>query len=229
MLCLQEIKTLDEAYPAEEVRGEGYDSAVFGQRAYNGVALVSPHPVTGVRRGTGDDDPQARLIGGTVKGVTVYSAYFPNGRTVGSESYAYKLVWMGRLLELLETRHDPSDPLVLAGDFNVAPDDRDAENPERWSESVLCHADARRALERIRAWGLVDVVRKHNPLGGVYSWWDYRRLAFPRNDGLRIDHVFATVPVAEASTAAWVDRNQRKGRKTDIPSDHAPVVADFRL
>lgn len=137
VLCLQEIKTLDEAYPADRVRGQGYDSAVFGQKAYNGVALVSPHPVLGVRRGMEDDDPQARLIGGTVKGVAVYSAYFPNGRTVGSESYAYKLAWMGRLLEVLETRHDPGDPLVLAGDFNVAPDDRDAENPQRWAASVL--------------------------------------------------------------------------------------------
>ena len=229
VLCLQEIKTPDETYPADEVRQLGYDSAVFGQRAYNGVALVSPHTVAQVRRGTGDGDPQARLIGGTVKGVTVYCAYFPNGRTVGSESYAYKLAWMGRLLELLETRHNPGEPVVLAGDFNVAPDDRDAENPERWAESVLCHADARLALERIRDWGLVDVVRKHNPHGGVYSWWDYRRLAFARNDGLRIDHIFATMPVAHASTAAWVDRDQRKGRKTDIPSDHAPVVADFDL
>ena len=227
VLCLQEIKTPDDAYPGDEVRREGYDSAVFGQKAYNGVALVSPHPILGVRKGMGDDDPQARLIGGTVKGVAVYSAYFPNGRTVGSESYAYKLAWMGHLLEMLETYHDPCDPLVLAGDFNVAPDDRDAENPRRWAASVLCHADSRQALERIRAWGFVDVVRKHNPQGGLYSWWDYRRLAFPRNDGLRIDHVFATMPMAETSTAAWVDRDQRKGRKTDIPSDHAPVVVDF--
>ena len=228
-LCLQETKTLEETYPADAVRDEGYDSAVFGQRTYNGVALLSPHPVTEVTRGTGDGDPQARLIGGTVRGVTVYSAYFPNGRTVGSESYDYKLAWMGRLLELLETRHDPRDALVLTGDFNVAPDDQDAANPEKWAASVLCHADARAALERIRNWGLVDVVRKHNPQGGVYSWWDYRRLAFPRNDGLRIDHIFATLPVAEASTAAWVDRDQRKGPKHDTPSDHAPVVADFDL
>ena len=226
-LCLQELKTTDDAYPVEAVRDVGFASAVYGQRAYNGVALISPHSITDVRRGTGDDDPQARLIGGTVNGVTVYSAYFPNGRSVGSESYGYKLAWMGRVLELLETRHDPGDPVVLAGDFNVAPDDQDAANPEQWAASVLCHADGRQALERIREWGLVDVVRKHNPQGHLYSWWDYRRLAFPRNDGLRIDHVFATLPVAEASTGAWVDRNQRKGRKTDIPSDHAPVVADF--
>ena len=243
-LCLQELKTTDEAYPSEAVRAAGYDSAVLGQRTYNGVALVSRHPISDVARGFGDPatglgapaagfaddlDSQARLIRGTVRGVTVYSAYFPNGRTVGSESYRYKLAWMGRLLEALEARHDPGDPVVLAGDFNVAPDDQDAENPEQWASSVLCDPATREALERIREWGFVDVVRKHNPQGNLYSWWDYRRLAFPKNDGLRIDHVFATLPVAEASTAAWVDRNQRKGKKTDKPSDHAPVVAEFDL
>ena len=228
-LCLQELKTTDDHYPADAVRGEGYDSAVFGQKAFNGVALVSPHPIGNVRMGLEDDDPQARLIAGVVRGVTVYSAYFPNGRTVGSEAYAYKLSWMARLLELLESRHDPGDPVVLTGGFNVAPDDLDAADPVKWAPSVLCHPSVREALERIRAWGFVDVVRKHNPEGHLYSWWDYRRLAFPRNYGLRIDHIFATPPVAESSTGAWVDRNQWKGRKTDIPSDHAPVVADFDL
>ncbi len=228
-LCLQELKTTDEAYPAEAVRGEGYDSVVYGQKAFNGVALISPDPISAVRRGLGDDDPQARLIAGDVRGVTVYSAYFPNGRTVGSEAWEYKLAWMGRLLDLLESRHDPGDPVVLTGDFNVAPDDLDAADPEKWAPSVLCHPAAREALDRIREWGFVDVVRKHNPEGRLYSWWDYRRLAFPRNDGLRIDHVFATSPVAGSSTGAWIDRDQRKGRKTDVPSDHAPVVADFSL
>lgn len=257
-LCLQELKTTDEAYPSDAVRAAGYDSAVLGQRTYNGVALVSRHPISDVARGFGDAaaglgdaaagvgdaaagasdaaagvaddlDSQARLIRGTVRGVTVYSAYFPNGRTVGSDPYRYKLAWMGRLLEALQTRHDPGDPVVLAGDFNVAPTDQDAENPEQWAASVLCDPATREALERIREWGFVDVVQKHNPQGKLYSWWDYRRLAFPKNDGLRIDHVFATLPVAEASTAAWVDRNQRKGKKTDKPSDHAPVVAEFDL
>lgn len=227
VLCLQELKTPDEAYPAEAVRGEGYRSAVFGQKAFNGVALLSPHPITHVRRGLEDDDPQARLIGGVVKGVTVYSAYFPNGRSVGSEAYDYKLAWMARLLEMLADRHRPGDPVVLTGDFNVAPDDLDANDPGKWEPSVLCHQEAREALERIRRWGFVDVVRKHNPDGGLYSWWDYRRLAFPRNDGLRIDHIFATMTVADRSAGAWVDRNQRKGGKANVPSDHAPVVADF--
>ena len=229
VLCLQELKTTDEHYPADAVRAEGYESAVFGQKAFNGVALVSPHPIREVRKGLENDDPQARLIGGVVGAITVYSAYFPNGRKVGTEAWDYKLAWIGRLLELLEERHDPGDPVVLTGDFNVAPDDLDAEDPEKWAPSVLCHPDVRRALEGLRDWGFVDVVRKHNPEGRLYSWWDYRQLAFPRNDGLRIDHIFATMPVAEVSTGAWIDRNQRKGRKTDIPSDHAPVVADFAL
>ena len=245
VLCLQELKTTAGAYPADGIRGEGYESAVLGQRTYNGVALISRHPISDVTRGfreateaataadsdatAGGIDAQARLIGGVVRGVTVYSAYFPNGRTVGSESYDYKLAWMGRLLALLEARHEPGDPVVLTGDFNVAPDDLDAEHPDRWASSVLCDSAVRETLERIREWGFVDVVRKHNPDGKLYSWWDYRRLAFPKNDGLRIDHVFATVPVAEASTTAWVDRNQRKGGRADKPSDHAPVVADFDL
>ena len=229
VLCLQELKTTDEHYPVDAVRAEGYESAVFGQKAFNGVALVSPQPIQDVRKGLENDDPQARLIGGVVGGITVYSAYFPNGRKVGTEAWDYKLAWIDRLIELVEERHDPGDPVVLTGDFNVAPDDLDAEDPEKWAPSVLCHPAVRRALEGLRDWGFVDVVRKHNPEGRLYSWWDYRRLAFPRNDGLRIDHIFATMPVAEVSTGAWIDRNQRKGRKTDIPSDHAPVVADFAL
>lgn len=230
-LCLQELKTTDEAYPRDAVREAGCESAVFGQKAYNGVALISPHPISNVVRGFAPNavEAEARLIRATIRGVTVFSAYFPNGRSVDAPSYAGKLEWMGRLLALLESRFDPRDPLVLAGDFNVAPDDFDAQDPERWAGSVLCHADARQALERIREWGFVDVVRKHNPGGGLYSWWDYRRLAFPRNDGLRIDHVFATKSLAEASASAWVDRDQRKGAKTDKPSDHAPVVAEFSV
>ena len=226
---IPESVPLDAESVSSDPEHPEYHSAVYGQKAFNGVALISPHPIAEVRRGLDDDDPQARLIAGSVRGVTVYSAYFPNGRTVGSEAHEYKLAWMGRLLDLLDERHDPGDPVVLTGDFNVAPDDLDAENPGQWAASVLCHPSVREALERIRAWGFVDVFRKHNPEGRVYSWWDYRRLAFPRNDGLRIDHVFATAPVAETSTAAWVDRDQRKGKKTDIPSDHAPVVADFEL
>ena len=152
------------------------------------------------------------------------SAYFPNGRAVGTEHFVYKLDWMRRLAEHLRSQIQHTTPIVLAGDFNVAPDDLDVANPDKWGASVLCHESAREALDKVRAVGLVDVLRQHHPEGGVYSWWDYQLLGFPKNDGLRIDHVFATRELAARSMTAWVDREERKGHK---PSDHAPVFATF--
>jgi exodeoxyribonuclease-3 len=225
VLCLQELKVTGDDFPADAIRTAGYRSAVFGQKTYNGVAILSRTEPQEIERGMGGaDDPQARLIAATVNGIRVISAYFPNGQAVGTEKYDYKLAWMGRLRTYLETRLSPVEPVVLCGDFNVARDDADVARPETWAGSVLCHDAAREALERIRTWGFVDVFRRHHPDGGVYSWWDYRMLAFPKNNGLRIDHVFATEGLAERSTAAAVDREERKGKK---PSDHAPVIAVF--
>jgi len=226
VLCLQELKVTDGDFPFEPIDAMGYHSHVHGQKTYNGVAILTRHEATKVFRGMGDDvdDPQARLIRAEVEGISFWNGYFPNGKAVGTEKYDYKLGWMGRLLACLEHTASPSDAIVLCGDFNVAPDDRDAANPEKWRDSVLCHADARAALERIRDWGLVDVFRMHHPDGGVYSWWDYRMLAFPKGDGVRIDHIFATDPVAGRCRAARVDRDERKGKK---PSDHAPVIAEL--
>lgn len=226
VLCLQELKVEDEAFPADAVRDAGYHAAVFGQKTYNGVAILSRTPPTEVERGLGDDvnDPQARLVAATVEGVRVLSAYFPNGSTVESDKYAYKLSWMARLGAHLRRRYQPDQPLALCGDFNVAPHDDDVKNPDAWRGSVLCHPEARAALESVRAFGLVDVFRKHHPAGGVYSWWDYRMLGFPKNDGLRIDHVFCTEALAARSAAATVDRDERKGK---LPSDHAPVLITF--
>lgn len=226
VLCLQETKCLDEAFPYESIAAAGYHAVVSGQKSYNGVAILSPAEPADVRIGMDDgaDDPQARLISATVGSVRVLSAYFPNGREVGTEHYAYKLDWMARLVEHLAGEFSPSQPLVLCGDFNVVLDDLDAANPRQWDHTVLCHRDARDALARIRRWGLVDVFRKHNPGGGLYSWWDYRGLSFPKNNGLRLDHVYATAPLAETSTSAAIDRGERKGTK---PSDHAPLVAEF--
>lgn len=226
VLCLQELKVTDEAFPYEAVRKAGYHAAVYGQKTYNGVAILSRTEPVGVLRGMDDDarDPQARLISAEIDGIRVLSAYVPNGQSVGSQKYLYKLGWMRRLGEHLEQQFDPSGPLVLCGDLNVAPDDRDVAHPAQWAGTVLCHQDARNALEEIRAWGLVDVFRQHHPQGGVYSWWDYRMRAFARDDGLRIDHVFATQPMATRCTGAEIDRDQRGGER---PSDHAPVIAVF--
>ena len=226
VLCLQELKGMEDAFPFDAIAEAGYHAAVLGQKTYNGVAILSRNESADVRRGMGDDadDPQARLISAEVAGVRVFSAYVPNGREVGSESWDYKLRWLDRLAAHIEREFSASQPIALCGDFNVAVDDADVARPDEWEGSVLCHPDARDALSRIRQWGFVDVFRKHNPAGGIYSWWDYRRLAFPKNHGLRIDHIYATTPLADRSAGAFVDRDERKGQK---PSDHAPVIAEF--
>ncbi len=228
-LCLQELKVSDEAFPHEAITEAGYHAAVFGQKTYNGVAVLSRVAPQAVERGFTGGGEEARLISARLPEARILSAYVPNGRAVGSDAYASKLAWLGRLLEYLQSTARPNEPVILAGDFNVAPRDVDAENPERWADSVLCHHDARAALQRIRDWGFIDVVEAHHPEGGTYSWWDYQRLAFPMNDGLRIDHIYATVPLAQVCAGAWIDRDERKGKKTDVPSDHAPVVAEFRI
>ncbi len=226
VVCLQELKVTEDDFPFITVESAGYRAQVYGQKTYNGVAILSRDEASNVVRGMGDDvdDPQARLIRVETMGVRVVNGYFPNGRAVGTEHYEYKLTWMKRLRDMLAQDASPNDDLVLCGDFNVAPDDSDAANPEKWSESVLCDAEARAALEDLGDWGLEDVFRKHHPEGGVYSWWDYRMLGFPKGDGLRIDHIFATPSMARRCTGARVDRDERKGKK---PSDHAPVIAEF--
>jgi exodeoxyribonuclease-3 len=228
VVCLQELKVTDEAFPSKSIEKAGFHAAVFGQKTYNGVAILARSEPANVERGLGDDeeDPQARLIAADIARVRIISAYIPNGQTVGSEKYDYKLAWMGRLRRYLEDRHDPSQPLALCGDFNVASDDHDVANPERWAGSVLCDQATREAFDQVRQWGLTDVFRQHHPEGGIYSWWDYRMLAFPKNDGLRIDHILATEPLAKRCTSAEIDRDERKGKK---PSDHAPVVATFEV
>lgn len=226
VVCLQELKVEDEKFPQLEYEALGYRCLLHGQRTYNGVAILSRTEGTDVVRGMddGEDDPQARLIAATVDGVRVISAYFPNGSTLTSPKYQYKLGWMRRLRAWLDRHHRPDERLLLCGDFNVARDDADVAFPEKWRESVLFHDSAREALGEIEAFGLVDVFRKHHPNGGIYSWWDYRRLSFPKGNGLRIDHVFATPAMAERSTGASIDRDERKG---ESPSDHAPVIATF--
>lgn len=226
VLCLQELKATEDVFPLEAIQSAGYRAAVYGQKTYNGVAILSKTEPQDVRIGFDDDvdDPQARLISADLAGIRVLSAYVPNGSTVGSDKYAYKLAWMQRLRDLLARQFDPSQPLVLCGDFNVARDDLDVANPEVWADSVLCVDEVRARLDSWLQWGLIDNFREQHPEGSVYSWWDYRRIAFPKNDGLRIDYVLATRPLADTRAATSVDREERKGQK---PSDHAPVVSEF--
>ncbi len=226
VLCLQEIKLVDDAFPFDAIRDAGYHAAVFGQKTYNGVAILTRREASDVERGfcDGVDDSHARFLSLRVHGVRVLDCYVPNGQTVGSDKWGYKLAWLERLGRYLDQRCDKSEPLVLCGDMNVAPEARDVHDPALWESTVLYHLEARAALARVAEWGLVDVFRRHRAEAGLYSWWDYRMLAFPKNHGLRIDHVFATESLAARSSAALIDRNERKGKQA---SDHAPVIVTF--
>jgi len=225
VVCLQELKVPDHEFPMMEVQAAGYQAAVYGQKTYNGVAILAKQPPEDVRIGFGGGaDPDARLIAARVNGIRVISAYVPNGQVVGSEKWAYKLDWYDRLRAHLEQTYSPDEPLVLCGDFNVAPEDRDVARVEEWANTVLAHEDGRAKLRALTAWGLVDTIRLHHNDQGPYSWWDYRMLGFAKGNGLRIDHILATRPLAARCTEAYVVRDERKGK---LPSDHAPVVAVF--
>ena len=227
VLCLQELKVQDTDFPFEALRAAGYEVAAHGQKTYNGVAILARTTPTDVERGFGDggDDSQSRLIAARVGGIRVVSVYVPNGQEVGSEKWTYKLEWLRRLRVWLDRRCRPDEPIVLCGDFNVAPEAKDVHDPAAWEPTVLFHPEARAALESVRSWGFTDTLRLHHQEDGLYSWWDYRMLAFPKNNGLRIDFVLASAPLAQRCSAASIDRDERKGT---LPSDHAPVIAEFR-
>ena len=225
-VCLQELKVTNEAFPFEALRAAGFHAAVHGQKTYNGVAILSRLEPEKVERGFGDDgdDVQSRLITARIAGVHVVCVYVPNGAEVGCEKWAYKLEWLKRLRGWLDRRFEKTDLVALCGDINVAPEARDVHDPEAWEASVLCHPDARRAFVEVRAWGLQDSFRLHHEDPGFYSWWDYRMLGFPKNRGLRIDHIDLSEPLAGRCTGTSIDRNERKGKQ---PSDHAPVVVEL--
>jgi exodeoxyribonuclease-3 len=229
VVCLQELKAPELPGPVlADLERLGYHAAVYGQKTYNGVAILSKMEPTDVVKGFegdgGEVDSHARLISAMVAGVRVYSAYFPNGGEVGSDKFVYKLAWMQRLRALLDARHEPTEPIIVAGDMNVAPYDSDVAFPERWAGTTHCVPEARAGLRAVEGFGLVDVLHEKHPEGRIYSWWDYRQLAFPKGDGLRIDIIYATKELARTCTDASIDRDERKGQQ---PSDHAPVIADF--
>jgi exodeoxyribonuclease-3 len=228
VICLQETKCTDEQFPELDLRAAGYHSAFHGQKSYNGVAILSRNPLTDVRASLCDEeeDPQARVIAATVNETRIYSVYAPNGQAVGSPPYDYKLKWYGRLGKCLRETEGSVHRLAVCGDFNVAPRDEDIYDPELWRGAIMCSAGERAAFENLCATGLRDTLRIHHPESGLFSWWDYRMLAFPKNRGLRIDAILASKPLAERCTAAGIEREMRKGKE---PSDHAPVWAEFDL
>ncbi|MBW2277564.1 MAG: exodeoxyribonuclease III, partial [Deltaproteobacteria bacterium] len=223
-----ELKGEKSVIPVEAFEAIGYRAAINGQKTYNGVAILSRKEITDVERGMDDgvDDPQARLIAGTIAGGRLVSVYVPNGQTVGSEKYAYKTAWLERFAAWLEPRLRDGRPTVVCGDFNIARDERDVDDPKEWEGTVLYNDEIRAALGRLLDLGLIDAFRLHNEEGGLFSWWDYRQNSFRRNRGLRIDYVLVTEDLAHLCTDCVIDREERAGEK---PSDHAPVIAEFDL
>jgi exodeoxyribonuclease-3 len=228
VVCLQETKVEDAQFPIEAIEKLGYQTAMFGQKSYNGVAILSTAPLTDVTRGFGDDvpDDEARVIAATTHGVRVVDLYVPNGQDLTSDRYPYKLAWFGRLRAYLAKTSAPDRPLVVCGDMNVTADDNDVWSPDAWRDQIHCSPAERAALANVREWGLDDVFRVLRPDGGVWSWWDYRGVSFFKDQGLRIDHILTSKPMTARCTACVIDRNARKGQDA---SDHAPVMATFGL
>ena len=226
VVCLQETKLEDHNFPRQEIEAAGYQVAFSGQKTYNGVALLSRSAPEDVVCGNPHfADPQKRLIAATVDGIRVVCAYIPNGQAVGSDKYAYKLEWLKALETWLGEQLASHPHVVLAGDFNIAPDDRDVHNPAAWEGQILCSLPEREAFGRLLTLGMKDSFRLFEQPEKSFSWWDYRMLGFQKNQGLRIDHILLSEALAVRCIAAGIDREMRKRER---PSDHAPVTADLK-
>jgi exodeoxyribonuclease-3 len=226
VLCLQETKVVNEDFPVEPFQALGYQCYVHGQKSYNGVAILARTAAADLVKGLPEDGPDApsRLVAGSFEGVRIINVYAPNGGEVNSDKYAYKLDWYRRFRTFLDSL-SPKDEVLLCGDFNVAPEDRDVWDPEKWRGQILFSEPEKSALINLIDWGLTDALRIYHQEAGLYTWWDYRGGAFHRGWGVRIDHIFLSPPLAERCSAVEIDREERKGPK---PSDHAPVIASFR-
>jgi exodeoxyribonuclease III len=226
IVCLQETKCTDDQFPVLALESVGYHSAYHGEKSYNGVAILAKAELRDVCPSLCDEtiDPQARFIAVTVSNIRVFSIYAPNGQAVGSPAYEYKLNWYARLRDCLAKEN--SEEMVVCGDFNVAPENIDVYDPELWRGAIMCSNGERKAFRQVCEIGLRDTLRLHHKQGGLFSWWDYRMLSFPKNRGLRIDAVLASKALATKCIDAGIDRDMRKGKE---PSDHAPVWTEFNL
>ena len=225
VLALQETKLTDDRFPAQELLDEGYHSVFSGQKTYNGVAILSREqaldPVTDI---PGLDDPQRRILAVTVGDVRIVNLYVVNGSEVGSEKFEYKLHWLEQVTAWLAREVNEFENVVVLGDFNIVPDDRDVHDPEGWREKILCSTPEREALGKILDLGFQDTFRLFEQAERTWSWWDYRMNAFRRKMGLRIDLVLVSKAMAGRCTASYVDIEPRRQER---PSDHAPAIAEF--
>ena len=229
ILCVQETKVQDPDFPQKAIQEIGYHSSFLGQKSYNGVAILSIEPPTAVAPGfeDGEYDEEARLLTAMFGDLKVVNTYIPQGQAPDSEKFQYKLEWFKRLRAFFEKNCDPQEPVIWAGDFNVAPTPIDVYDPEQLAGNIGYHPDEHAALQTLMEWGFVDVYRQHKPDEQVYTFWDYRiPNAVKRGLGWRIDHICATQPLADRSTDAWIDVAPRLLTR---PSDHTFIVAEFDL
>ena len=225
VLCLQETKLEDSKFPFDALREAGYSAIHSGQKTYNGVAIVSRHPLTEPVMGMSDfEDPQKRIISASVGDIRVVCAYFPNGQAVGSEKYLYKMRWLEAFTRWLEAELVRYPKLVLLGDYNIAPEDRDVHDPKAWEGMVHVSEPEREAFRRLVGLGLYDAFRMFEQAEKSYSWWDYRMGAFRRNMGLRIDHILVSEPLRQSCMSCTIDVAPRK---LERPSDHTIVVLEL--
>ena len=224
-IALQETKLTDDKFPAAQIEAAGYHAQWFGQRTYNGVALLTKgDAVDVVRNIPGHDDAQARVIAATVAGVRVIGAYFPNGQAPDSDKFGYKLRWIEALRDWVRAELATHPRLVLMGDFNIAPEDRDVHDPVAWAGQIHCTPEERERFGQLLAIGLVDAFRLFDQPPKSWTWWDYRNLAFRKNQGLRIDHILVSEALRPRVAACTIDKAPRRNER---PSDHAPVVVEI--
>ncbi len=227
VLCLQETKLEDTKFPLDDIRAAGYEVQFAGQKTYNGVAILSKTPASGVQAGVPEfDDPQKRVLAATVDGIRIVCLYVPNGQSIESEKYVYKLDWLKRVTAWLKAELAATDKLVVVGDFNIAPDDRDVHDPNAWEGQVLCSEPERAAFRELVALGLEDSFRLFEQPAQAFTWWDYRMNAFKRKMGLRIDHILVSTALKAGCRGCTIDVEPRKNER---PSDHAPVTVDLAI
>ncbi|WP_417517851.1 exodeoxyribonuclease III [Minwuia sp.] len=222
VVCLQELKCIDENFPAAEIEELGYHVAVHGQKTYNGVAILSQHPMEDVTTGLpGDDtDEQARYIEATIRGIRVCGLYLPNGNPAPGPKFDYKLQWMDRLIARAKDLLADETPFLMAGDYNVCPTDGDVFDPEGFADDALCRPESRNRYRQLINLGLTDAVHLHNPQDRFYTYWDYTAGAWPKDNGLRIDHLLLSPQVTDRLVTSGVDRDPRGEER---PSDHTPA------
>jgi exodeoxyribonuclease III len=224
-IVLQETKLSDDKFPHAEIEAAGYEVQWFGQKNYNGVALLARGPIAAVARNIpGFADEQARVIAGTVAGVRIIGTYFPNGQAPDSDKFVYKMRWIEALRDWLRSELAQHPQLVLLGDYNIAPEDRDVHDPVAWAGQILCTPEEREHFRQLLALGLHDAFRLFEQPPKSWSWWDYRNLAFRRNQGLRIDHILVSEALRPRVAACTIDKLPRKNER---PSDHAPVMVEL--